>query len=404
VAALGLLVTMQCHVLGVALVPPIVGLWVAAWRSTPGRGRGDLVRAGLGGVAIVLLGYLPLVAYELGHDFVETRAALEFVAAGGTRVSLNLPARLLFVGLRILAWPLTGLLTNGLAIGVVTGVLVATGLAWRAGRWPGRERTAARWLGATLIFGWLVLTFGVAGLATVTPLPTDYYHAFLDPVVFVALGLGVAAVWRTPGRDAVESGPAAGDAAVDDAARDVARGDDVAVDARGIDAAPSPDDAPLARPALPARPTVVARASLVGVLLILLAWNVAGWPPLVAADGGWPAARVAAERIERAAGPRTIRMVGLPAFKSAEAYGFPLERDGRTVVEHLAPGTDRDTSSPVPDPAAAVVIVCDSLFVGDCGGPAEEESLVGAWPVRLRLVDRWRPAPGRTISVYLPSA
>ena len=85
-------------------------------------------------------------------------------------------------------------------MGVVAGVLVAAGLAWRAGQSHGRERTAARWLAATLLFGWIVLTFGAAGLATVTPLPVDHYHAFLDPVVFVALGIGVAAVWRGAGR------------------------------------------------------------------------------------------------------------------------------------------------------------------------------------------------------------
>ena len=133
---------------------------------------------------------------------------------------------------------------------------------------------------------------------------------------------------------------------------------------------------------------------------ILIAWNVAIWPPAVAADGGWPAARVAADRIEAAAGDRSIQLIGLPAFKSTEAYGFPLERDGRRVVESIplvpVPG------GPVPDPTAAAVVLCDTLFVEDCGGPAETAALAALWPGPLELVDRWQPAPGRTISVYLP--
>ena len=201
-AAFGALVTMQCHVLGIALLPPIVFLWALSRTRTevgPERRRYD--RFGLGGLAIIAIGYLPLLAHELGHDFAETRAAFAFVASGGTGVSISLPVRLVFVGLRILAWPLTGLLVNGLVIGVVASVTVASGLAWRTRARDGDERSAARWLALTLLFGWIVLTLGASGLSSVTPLPVDHYHAFLDPVVFVALGLGAAAVWRGTARD-----------------------------------------------------------------------------------------------------------------------------------------------------------------------------------------------------------
>ena len=164
VAAVGVLVTMQCHVLGVALLPPVAALWAVSYRAAqPGPERRRVGLAGLASVAIIVVGYLPLLVYELGHDFAETRAVLAFIASGGTGVSVSLPARLLFVGLRIVAWPLTGLLVDGLVIGVVAAVLVIAGLGWRAGQAPGRERTAARWLLATLAFGWIVLTFGASG-------------------------------------------------------------------------------------------------------------------------------------------------------------------------------------------------------------------------------------------------
>lgn len=388
VAAIGVLVTMQCHVLGLALLPPVAALWYATVRATPrGPARARLGWAGAAGLLIVLAGYLPLATYELAHDFAESRAALAFIASGGTGVSVALPVRLLFVGLRILAWPLTGLLTDGLVIGVVAAIVVATGLAWRAGGTPGRERTAARWLAGTLVFGWLVLTFGAAGLSTVTPLPVDHYHAFLDPVVFVALGLGVAAVWRGAGRPI-------GDDASNETGPTPRSGPGPA---RTPTAAAPPGLTPA--PSTPA----AARGAITAALAILLAWNVAIWPPAVAGDGGWPAARSAADRIERATGERPIRMIGLPEFKSTEAYGFPLERDGRSVVEDLPVGVDRDAVSPAPEATAAVTVLCDDLFVSDCGGPAETAAIT-RWPFPVHLVDRWQPAPGRTISVYLPEA
>ena len=316
VAAFGVLVTMQCHVLGIALLPPVVALWAVAWRATPaGPERRRLVRAGAAGVAIVVLGYLPLAVHELTHDFAESRAALAFIASGGSGVSLTLPARLLFVGLRILAWPLTGLLVSpapstglSLVFGVVAGVLVAAGLAWRAGQSQGRERAAARWLAATLLFGWIVLTFGAAGLATVTPLPVDHYHAFLDPVVFVALGIGVAAVWAGSSR------------------RTAARSTRPSDDGTGLDDATGPD-APGGTADERAVPAWVGAAALVIGLAVLIAWNVAIWPPAVASDGGWPAGRAAGDRIEAALAGRAATFVSLPDFKSADAYRFPVERD-----------------------------------------------------------------------------
>ncbi|MEO8228231.1 MAG: hypothetical protein ABI628_00565 [Chloroflexota bacterium] len=378
VSAAGLAVTIQSHVLGIALLPAIVGLWLVARRATPpGADRRRLRLAGLGAIAVFVAGYLPLIAHELGQEFSETRAAFAFLASGGTGLSADLPLRFLFVGLRILAWPLTGLLTGGLAVGVVAGMLVAAGLAWRATSAHGRERTGARWLGATLLIGWLVLSLGASALASVTPLPVDHYHAFLDPIVFVALGLVVAAVWR--GHERAEGGHAMARPAIEDGGE---VGQTVPAGTAG------------------GEPAV--RLGLVVALVGLAVWNVTLWPPLVAPDGGWPAARQAGERIEVAAGARPIHMIGVPVFKSTEAYGFPLARGRREVVIDLPGNATPAAGDPAPDPAAAVVVLCDDLFVTDCGGPAEEAALQGSWPVPVDLVDRWAPAAGRTLSVYVP--
>ncbi|HEY6058076.1 MAG TPA: glycosyltransferase family 39 protein [Candidatus Limnocylindrales bacterium] len=316
--------TMQAHVLGAAFLPPLL-VFLAAdiVRGRAGK-RAPFALAGLAGLAIVAASYVPLLAYELGHDFAESRAAIAFLASGGEPVSLDPASRLAFVGLRILAWPLAGLITDAPAVGVLAATVTLAALAWRLAAGSSRERSAARWIAAALVFCWLVLGLGVGGLATVTPLPVDHYHAFLDPLVFVVLGLGAAALWQ--------------------------------------------------------RATGATRIAALGAFALLLAWQGLHWPPAVAPDGGWPAAEAAGERVAQSLGGSAVGMGSLPTFKTAEAYAFPLVRRGYELG--ATPDVDR------------VVIVCDALFVPDCGGPAESSVL--SWPI----LDRFQAAPGRTITVF----
>ncbi len=371
VAAAGLLVTMQAHVLGVALAPPLAVFYLLDLRrSPPGEARRRLRLAGLGAIALIALGYLPLLVHELMNDFSETRAALAFIQAGGQPVALSLPARLLFVGLRIVAWPLSGLLTDHLVAGVFLGVAVIAGLAWRILAAAEPERTGARFLGGTLVFGWLVLGAGIGSMASVTALPVDHYHAFLDPIVFIAAGLTAGGLWRLGSAGGAGS-PAAG---------------------RAIRAA-----------------TVVGLAAVV-------VFNLAIAPPSVAPDGGWPAAQEAAARILNVTGSQPIELRSLPAFKAPDAYGYPLIRSGAVVTGTLdtptawskaaaAAGTGTgavagEVPAAVLGSAGAIVTVCDALFVPDCAGEAEAAAVPASG---FRLADRFLAAPGRTISVYLPT-
>ena len=373
VAAVGVVVTMQCHVLGVALAPPVVALYLLDLRRARDLAvRRRLGRAGVGAVLILVIAYLPLAVHELGHDFSETRAAIAFLLAGGQPVALSLPARLLFVGLRIVAWPLSGLLTSDLAVGIGLAVAVIAGLGWRARVAAEPERGAARFLAATLAFGWLVLGIGVGGLATVTPLPVDHYHAFLDPIVFVAAGLTIAGLWRVVER--VASG-----------GRSVAR-------------------------------QRIGQGLLGAAVGLLLAFNVAIAPPAIAADGGWSAADAAAQNILIATGGQPVELRSLPAFKAGDGYGFPLIWFHTDVVGTLdtptawsaAAAASASGTGAVPGevPAAAlastraVVIICDALFITDCGGPAEAAAIPASG---FTLATRFQAAPGRTISVYLPA-
>ncbi len=352
VAGVGVALTMQAHVLGAVVLPPFAALLLAdAWRRGPGGERRDVLAAGLGCLAILAIAFLPLALHELTADFSETRAALDFIAAGGEPATLSLPARLLFVALRVVAWPLTGLVTDALGAAVLAAALVVAFVIWRSVAGRGPERALAAWFAGTLAWSAVALAFAAGGLSTVVAgLPNDHYHAFLDPIVFVVVGLGVAGLWRLP---AGVGGPG---------------------------------------PTRPAAGPVAGPAALAAmVVAVLVAFNVAIWPPAIAADGGWPAARDAGVRIARVVAGRSVGLLGLPAFKPADAIGFPLVHAGVPVV---------DTGE-----AGALVVVCDALFeaaIGaPCGGPAEEAA-VGRPDRFVALADRFSVSSRTTVSVYLP--
>jgi hypothetical protein len=372
--------TMQCHVVGVVLLPALLAWLIADLRRRSPADRRPVLLALIGGVAIVGLSYLPLLGSELQTDFHETRAAIDFLRGGGQSVETGPIVRLVFVSLRVLAWPLTGLLTDALAVGVVAaiGVIAASAWRWRAATLP--ERPLARWIGATILWACASLGLAIAGLATVTPLPVDHYHAFVDPLVFLIVGLGLAALWRfvppprpeaTRGAETPRQGPE------------------------------TPVESPVATAAAPVgrTPTLTAgRLASVAIVLLLVAWNVLHWPPAVAADGGYPAAAAAADRIVAASGPGSMLVLSLPDFKTPEAYLFPLQRAGADA----AMATPADVAALGGKPGT-VVVVCDSLFVPDCGGSAEDvlvASIVAGGSGPLTLADRFEAAPGRTISVY----
>jgi len=359
VAGAAAVVTMHCHVLGVALTPLIGILLVADLRrrrrsADPGGVRA-VRRAALGWLGLAVLSYVPLAIHEVGNDWSELRAAIAFVSGGGGPATIALPARIPIVGLRVLGWPLTGLITAAplatiLAAGLVIGLAIWRGLA-RSGNDPD-ERTAVRWLGLGLVWTIIALAIGASSLATVVAgLPNDHYHAFADPMVIVLVAVGLTGLAGLAGRRS--------------ARRPVAVGG------------------------------VVAGAAVVA----LVGWNLANQPPSVAADGGWAAARVAAARVMVAAGGRPLALASLPTFKSDEALRMPLEASDANLVA-LGPGGSASGGLD-----ADRVVLCDQLFrdvIGaDCGGPAED-ALIGSGSAAPALIDRFEAAPGRWISVYGP--
>jgi hypothetical protein len=332
VAVVAAIVTMHLHVLGVTLLPPLAALAVLpASRNAP---RPDLGRLAFAAVALVAIAYLPLAVNELQNDFAETRAAVDFLRSGGGEGGPSLPVRLVFVALRIVSWPLTGLITDAPTAGLLAAGGVVAGLAWLGLRAPEPDRTFARWSAGTFAWAAIALALGARSLATVVPgLPNDHYHAFLDPVVFVFVGLALASVAHR-------------------------------------------------RPAGP----VVAGAIVVG----LASFNLAIGPPPVSPDGGWARAEAAADRIVAEVGDRPFALLGLPALKSTDTYGYPLIRSGNVPVAAAD--------------AEVLVVLCDRLFeagaIGaSCGGPAEDAT-VAALPGVGGLLIRFDGSPRTVISLY----
>ena len=124
-AGVGTAVTMQCHVLGVTMLPIVGALLVADARSRAGgaeRRRG--LRFGLGALAIVVLAFVPLAIHELTTNFSEINAALVYIRSGGDPTALGPLARFLVIGARVVSWPLTGLFTDAALAGLLATVVV----------------------------------------------------------------------------------------------------------------------------------------------------------------------------------------------------------------------------------------------------------------------------------------
>jgi hypothetical protein len=387
VAAIGLAVVMQAHIAGAMMAIPIVTAFVASlWRGPTGTRRRQLAW-GISGAGLVFLTYIPFIAYELGHGFTETRAVVAYFSSPGAASRFVPPLRVLVGGIRVLAWPLTRwpLVERQSAFLVATAVAmsIAFGLAWRAlvvrralaaersraagtvtpqaappdggsaaerpraerptphGRAADGPSLAHQRVGLAMVIAGLCLMVVVPSLALknvseIQELPTEQYHAATDPLVLVAAGLVLGGLWQT---------------------RRAWRG-------------------------LP-----LGRAVAVTLLAALAAWNAYHWPPLTAADGGWPAAQAAARRLEQDAAGTPMALVPLFEEKGDGAYRYPLLYDGVALVE--------------PEAATTVVLLCDSYWLDGCGGSAEQDWLAGnAAGQGLRLIDRFEPAPDRLLSVY----
>ena len=272
VAAVGTLFMLQGHLLAAVAVPPLLVLLFAdVWRR-PRPDRRKMLVPAAGFVAIIAAGYVPLLVYELRNGFAETASVRRYFAAPAGPGGPPLILRPLIVLWRIEVWPVAGPVPSALLGGLPAAILVIAALVAAATGTRDVSRTFGRWAAGVVAWAVLALTIISPGLAVFTAgLPNDQYHAWLDPIVFAAIGVAVtrlAEEVRAP----------------------------------------------------------VGRASAAAVVVCCVALSVAEMPPLSSPDGGWPRAAQSAARIRAEAHGQRIAVVGVA--KSGAALAFPLTRDG----------------------------------------------------------------------------
>ena len=363
----------QLHVLGLVFLLAVVALAMLELRRDRGAWRGLV-----GGLAIVAVLFVPLAIHELQTDFLETRGVLDYLGSGEAANRDALSA-LVFTLLRVVGWPIVGLVTDVPMLAAIVLALLVALVGWRVRTARGEQRIALTWLLGLLGWSIVALAFAAPGLQVVVAgLPNDHYHAFLDPVVAALFGISIGAL--------LERGFAAW------------RSRAGAASARATPSTPPTTGRSTLDPALLAGALGI--VALAGILAIE-AVRLPGADP----EGGWSAARAAGVRIVQALHGPPVSIVSLPRFKSAEGIEFPI----REAVAALPAGT-AETST-------GIVIVCDRLLESQigapCGGPAEDRFMfgdganvpdpdTGVTPSTRSLVDRFDASPRTAISVYRP--
>lgn len=364
-AAAGTAAAMQAHIAASVIVLPMSIVLIALlWRG-PAEQRRRIALWGVAAVALIVATYVPFIAYEVSHNFAETRAILAFLTGPGQQSSHGPAYRLAASGIRILTYPLTGWPGWGeksnllMAMGVAGGL--AAGLAWRIvatamprlRQAPGSQSDPAEVLttsagpaarerdGTWLVAGCLAvlivaLGLGMSSTSEIVPALTEQYHIVADPFVIVAAGIVLGALWRLRSHSGWVK--------------------------------------------------VSGRILFIAALTALLYHDAPEWPT-GPNPYSWTTAQTAADRIEQDAAGQSIALVGLPNNRSTDAYGFPLVLDGATLA--------------TPDRTSVLVVLCDSSSSGTCGGPSEDAWLAAQpYASGFELLDRFTASPYRVLSVY----
>jgi Dolichyl-phosphate-mannose-protein mannosyltransferase len=351
---------MQLHLLGAIFLIGVGAIYLLELGGAPrGTSRSRLSRGGLGGILLVALLFAPLAVHELQTGFLETHRIVDYLTgSGGT--SGNLVGSFAFTLLRLVGWPLVGLVTDAPTAAAVVLALTLVAVGWTVVTIRGPAAIGVRWLVGLATWSAVGLSLLAPSLQTVVAgLPNDHYHAFLDPVVAALLGISAARL------------------------------------AGGLPSAELGDRSRAA----------IASGLVVGVLA-LVGLEVARWPS-PDPDGGWAAAQAAGQRVVLETGggpaPNRIAVLSTPDLKLPDGIGYPIARAGGVMVSLPVDTAD----APAPE---TIVVVCDRLFepvIGaPCGGPAEGATLDGALagmgrpPGSATFLDRFDASPRTAVSIY----
>jgi hypothetical protein len=361
VAAVGTAIAVQAHIAAAVIILPLAAAFLVDLRRGPTGHRRRTAVWGLIGALIFTATYLPVIVHELGNNFSETRGMVAYFSDPNSTSTISPVLRLIFAMIRLLAWPLTRWPMVDRNGGVMVAFMVATaiimGLVWRLGM---TARTAAavdpstpasapstsavERFGVRLIGGWLLILIVALGLGLhavsevqAEELPTEQYHVVVDPLVFIAVGLIAAGLWRE----------------------------------------------------LPKRwLTTTRRAVALIALAALVVWNAGHMPPLTSQDGGWPAAQAAAARVEKDAAGAPAALVPLFAEKGSDAYLYPLTRDDFALV---SPANAR----------VVILLCDTYWLKVSCDMADAQWLTANGWSDASTRVDRFTAgAPYRILSVY----
>jgi hypothetical protein len=265
--------------LAVLAVPPLVTLFVADVLRRPRPPRRSVLGV-LGATALIIAaGLVPVAVYELHTDFAETRGVWDYLFAESVGVNNSVGQRIAalpVIGWRVLAWPVAGDVATAPLWALPTVFVTVVALTIAAVGTRSIARQFGRWTVLTTVWAIAALTLVAPTLTVIHPgLPRDQYHSWLDPIMFVAIGIGAGWMWS-------------------------------------------------ARSAL-------VRSAAVAVIAVCAVSSILVLPSFKQSDRGWPHAARAAETIRPALGDAPTAVIGVN--KSGGAIGFPLSRDNVSIVD-----------------------------------------------------------------------
>lgn len=217
--------------------------------------------------------------YELQTDFSETRGIWDYLFAESVGVNSSVGQRIAAVpviGWRVLAWPVAGDVASAPLWALPTVFVTVVALTVAAVGTQGITRLFGRWTVLTILWAIIALTFVAPTLAVIHPgLPRDQYHSWLDPITFVAIGIGAGWMWSSR--------------------------------------------------------KVLMRCAAAAVVMVCVISAIVVMPSFAPSAKGWPHAAQAAETIRPALGDAPTAVIGVN--KSGAAIGFPLSREGVGLVD-----------------------------------------------------------------------
>ncbi len=197
----------QSHYLGLLLIPVPSLFWIASLlkiiKNENKKLKGFLVYTGLAVLSFLLLTVLPLVWFDLRHNFINYHSFYKFFSERQTTVNFKPYKAIPQI------WPLWQMLVTRLLagkniiVGLWTSIVLGVGLIINIVSWfrgSNKERGDKQAKSFLLIFTWL--SVGLLGMGLYKQHIYDHYFGFLFPAVFLLAARMVQKIggWGKAGR------------------------------------------------------------------------------------------------------------------------------------------------------------------------------------------------------------